>query len=72
MNIKPEDREWLDNKFPTYRGKTLMKETLMAYYEAERILEGREKINKRSCSCQLGDLANKVHMLYGKYQKENN
>ena len=67
--MSPEDIDWLDNKFPLYKGKTLMKDTLMAYYEAERLLEGRETIIKRNCSCQLGDLANKVHNLYGKYQK---
>jgi hypothetical protein len=68
--MKAEDIEWLNNKFPTYRGKTMMKETLIAYYEAERILEGRETIRKRNCSCQLNDLASNVHTLYGKYQKQ--
>jgi len=71
MTIKPEDREWLDIKFPTYRGKTLRKETLMAYYEAERILEGKEYITKRGCSCEFGNLVNKVHTLYEKYRKES-
>jgi hypothetical protein len=69
MNISPEDKKWLDEEFPKYKGRTLMKQTLFAYYEAERILLGREKISKRGCSCQLRDLADNVHQLYGKYQR---
>jgi hypothetical protein len=67
--ISAEDKDWLDNKFPVYRGKTLIGETLMAYYEAERILEGWQGIKKRDCTCEYGSLASKVHALYGRYKK---
>jgi len=55
--------------FRQYIGLTLMKKTLSAYYEAERILNGWDKIRKRDCSCELGALKNTVEAKYHQWTK---
>lgn len=67
--MKTEDKAWLDSVFPKFYGKTLMKDTLRAYLEAERIFKGATKIHNRSCSCELGGLASYVNTEYERYKK---
>ena len=65
--MSPEDKTWLLEHFPKYMGRTMMKETLQAYYKAEMLLNEWDKIRPRSCSCQLGDLAREVNTKYEKF-----
>lgn len=59
--------EWLKEEFPKHQGKTLRGETLKAYYEAERILLNRDKIQPRGCSCNYNQLKAFVDELYEKW-----
>ena len=65
-----EDKDWLLTTFPTYRGRTIRGEVLAAYYRAEMLIEGRDTINKRGCSCELTGMANKVDRLYNKWLQD--
>lgn len=67
--MNPSDEKWLLEEFPKFVGRSMMKETLQAYYKAEMILNGWEKTKPRTCSCQLGDLAREVNMKYEKFKK---
>lgn len=68
--MSSEDIEWLRNEFPLHRHRTLRGETLQAYYRAEMLLNGYDKINVRGCSCQYRTLKNSVDMLYDRRQWE--
>lgn len=62
---------WLKEVFiDKHQGLILKGETLKAYYEAERILKGKDKIDKRPCTCQFKDLARIVNSLVDQYQSE--
>ncbi len=65
--MKVEDKEWLMLEFPKYKGKTIRGEVLKAYYEAERILAGKEQIRKRGCSCELRGMATGVDKSYNNW-----
>ena len=41
-----EDRDWLLNTFPTFRGRTIRGEVLAAYYRAEMLLNNWDKESK--------------------------
>ena len=64
-----EDKEWLKNVFPTFIGKTLMKDTLQAYYKAEMLLNGWDTIKKRGCACNYRSLKNSTEKSYNKWIK---
>lgn len=66
-----KDRDWLLNEFPKFIGKTLMKDTLQAYYKAEMLLNGWDKIKKRGCSCNYKQLKNSTETSYKKWINEN-
>jgi hypothetical protein len=66
-----EDRDWLLNTFPTFRGRTIRGEVLAAYYRAEMLLNNWDKEKRRSCSCQLRSLAEGVDKLYTKWLSNN-
>lgn len=69
--MSKEEKTFLLEEWLPVKGTTLRGPTLSLYYEAERILEGREKINKRSCSCALRGMAENVHNLFHAWhQKE--
>lgn len=65
--MNKQDKTWLLEVFPTHRGRTIKGDTLAAYYRAEMLIEGRDKINKRGCSCELRGMADKVDRLYTKW-----
>lgn len=65
-----EDKDWLKNVFPTFIGRTLMKDTLQAYYKAEMLLNGYATIKKRSCTCHYRGLKNGVENSYNKWLNE--
>lgn len=69
MNSK--DKEWLLNEFPKYIGKTLMKDTLTAYYKAEMLVNGWNEIKKRGCSCNYKQLKNSTEISYKKWVNES-
>lgn len=62
------EQRWLDEVFPTHQGKMVRGEVLQAYYEAERILKGKQTIQKRGCSCQFTGMAREVDRLYEQYR----
>lgn len=65
--MNKEDKDWLLEVFPTHRGRTIRGETLAAYYRAEMLIQGRDKINKRGCSCELRGMADQVDNIYNKW-----
>lgn len=65
--MNEDNRNWLLNTFPTFRGRTIMGEVLQAYLRAEMLLKGADQINKRTCGCQYRALAEAVHTLYDKW-----
>lgn len=65
------DYLYLKEEFPKFQGRGLRGEVLQAYYEAERILKGLDKINKRTCGCNYGAMGREVDRLYTQWQKEN-
>lgn len=69
--MNEQDIKWLKQVFPLHKDKTLKGEVLKAYYEAERILLGRDAIQERGCSCNYNQLKSFVNELYNTWQKEN-
>jgi len=69
-SITQEQAHWLVNEFAPLRGRTLMKEVLSAYLEAERILRGREKHLHIGCKCELPWLKEETERLYSNWYKE--
>jgi len=65
--MKDEDKKWLIEEFPKYKGKTIRGEVLASYYRAEMLLNGWSQIKKRTCSCQLRSLASETDRLYNKW-----
>lgn len=63
-----EQAVWLKEEFiANHQGKILKGATLNAYYEAERILRGKDKIDRRGCSCQHKDLSKAVNSMIDQY-----
>jgi len=62
--MNSEDRRWLKESFPTFQKRVLRGDVLNAYYRAEMLLNGTDKINKRSCFCQHGELQDGVNKKY--------
>ena len=69
--MKDEDKKWLIEEFPKYKGRTIRGEVLAAYYKAEMILSGNTQIKKRGCSCELGGMARAVDNSYNKWLSDN-
>lgn len=66
MNSK--DKEWLINTFPVYYKENIFdKQVLNAYYEAERILLGNDKLNRRGCSCNYNRAQEQIDRLYKQF-----
>ena len=61
------DRDWLKDSFTTFQKRVLRGEVLNAYYRAEMLLNGADKINKRSCYCEYGSLKDSVDSKYSKW-----
>lgn len=71
--MNEESKQWLLTEFPTHSIKTLRGETLSAYYRAEMLLNGWDRIKQRSCSCQYRGLKNSVDGSYKQWlQNEEN
>jgi len=68
--ISQQQADWLINTFAPLRGRTLMKEVLSAYLEAESILLGTPTPRRISCKCELGHLKENTERLYGNWYKE--
>lgn len=64
---------WLKEHFEKkcYRA-TLKGSTVGCYYEAERILRGKDKINKRGCTCQHKDMGKLVNSMFDQYSAQIN
>lgn len=70
--MSEEDKNWLIEEFPAFIGRTLMKQTLNAYYRAEKLLHGWEKEKRRSCSCNLRHLKENTEWKYRTWLHEKN
>lgn len=68
--MSKEEEKFLLEEWLPVKGKTLRGPNVSLYLEAERILEGRDKINKRNCSCQLRGMAENVHNLFSEWQRK--
>ena len=69
--MKDSEVVWLKEIFPYHKGKTIRGETYVVYLEAERILKGRESVQKRTCSCQYRGLAEEVNRLHNNWLHKN-
>lgn len=66
--MNSEDKEWLIVTFPEYyQGNIFDKEVLNAYYNAEKILLGNDKINRRGCDCQYNRVQQQIDRLYKQF-----
>lgn len=64
------EKIWLKSTFVLdyyMKSPVLQGNLLAAYYEAERILEGRKEINRRGCKCNHRHLMTNVHKLLSKF-----
>ena len=66
-----EEKQYLLEEFPKVKGRTLRGDTLRVYYETERILNNKEKIHKRSCTCEYRSLAIAVNKQYENWLQNN-
>jgi hypothetical protein len=69
--MSQEDKYWLIEDFPRFIGRTLMKDTLKAYYKAEMLLHGWDEIKRRGCSCSLRSLKEVVEWKYKTWLHEH-
>jgi hypothetical protein len=70
--MNENNKDWLLNEFPKYRGRLLKGEVLKAYYDAERILLNLPEIKKRGCGCHYGSMAREVDRLYDQWLSNEN
>tara|TARA_R110000803_G_scaffold38327_8_gene82780 strand:- start:1365 stop:1583 length:219 start_codon:yes stop_codon:yes gene_type:complete len=70
--MSEDNIKWLLEEFPKFKGMTIRGEVLTAYYKAEMLLNNKEQINKRSCSCQLRGMAGQVDKSYSKWVSDYN
>ena len=70
--MNSDDKKWLLEEFPKFKGRTMMKQTVSAYLKAEMLLNGWDKVKTRTCSCHLKGLAEGVNAAYGKFVNDNN
>lgn len=69
MKLTKEEATYIVEEFiGKYQGLILKGQTLAAYYETERILKGKDKIDKRNCVCQHKDLSRIVNSLVDQYK----
>ena len=68
-----EEAVWLKEHFEKKCFKATLKgHVLGCYYEAERILRNKDKIDKRGCACQYKDLARVVNSMFDQYSTQIN
>ena len=65
--MNKDNQKWLKEEFPKYQKRILRGEVLNAYYTAEMLLNGVDKINKRGCYCEYGSLKDSVESKYSKW-----
>lgn len=65
VRISEKDSIWLKEHFAkeSYK-KVLRGNVIHDYLSAEKILNGYDKIKRRSCGCQYGGMARAVDKLY--------
>ncbi len=68
--MSEQEIDWLYVGFPAFKNRTLRKETLDAYYKAERLLNGWDKERRRDCSCEFRSLKEQVDMKHHKWTKK--
>ncbi len=65
VRISERDSNWLKDHFAKESyGKVPRGTIIHDYLNAERILNGYDKIRKRSCGCEYGGMARAVDKLY--------
>lgn len=69
--MNKEDKQWLEEVFPNFVGRTLRGETLDAYLRAEMLIDNTDVKRKITCNCQLRDVARTIHNKVNQWRKEN-
>ncbi len=65
VRISERDSNWLREHFAKESyGKVMRGNVIHDYLNAERILNGYDKIKRRSCGCEYGGMARAVDKLY--------
>jgi len=64
-----KEAEWLVEFSKNTLGLKLQGQVLEDYYEAERLLKGKDEIDKRSCTCHYKSLAKMVNSLWDQYKQ---
>ena len=68
VSISEKDSNWLKGHFTTESyGKVMRGNVIHDYLNAERILKGYDKIQRRSCGCEYGSLKRMVDKLYKEF-----
>jgi len=65
-----KEAEWLVNFSKNTLGLKLQGDVVNQYYEAERLLMGKDKINRRGCTCHYKSLAKMVSSLWDQYKQK--
>ena len=62
MQYSEKDLDFLVNTFATkIYERSLRGMVLEGYYEAERILTGKQEVNRRDCTCQYRNMSSYVN-----------
>ena len=65
VRISEKDSIWLKEHFAKESYKKVLRGNVISdYLSAEKILNGYDKIKRRSCGCQYGGMARAVDKLY--------
>lgn len=65
-----EEAVWLVDVFLPYWNRGLRGNTIDVWYEAERILRDKDKIEPRSCPCHWKGMAMEIKARYSQRQAE--
>jgi len=68
VRISERDSNWLREHFAKESyGKVMRGNVIHDYLNAERILNGYDKIKRRSCGCEYGGVQRAVNISYNKW-----
>ena len=65
-----DEAKWLVDFSKNTLGLRLQGKVVEDYYEAERLLRGLDKIDRRSCTCHYKSLAKMVSSLWDQYKQQ--
>ena len=66
-----QEAKYIVEKFENYAmGRILKGDVTGIYYETERIIKGKDKIQKRGCTCEYKNMARIVTSLFEQHKAE--